>query len=89
MFQAPQYQTIYEIVISGSEIPEWFSHQSLGVEVNIKEPYSHLCNELIGIAVCVVFCSQEQEQEYNPFYARGIGCFLIANGKKVGSAPAY
>ena len=48
MFQglSPQFpRTRYDIVIRGTEIPEWFSHQSLGAELNIKEPYSHLCNE--------------------------------------------
>jgi hypothetical protein len=43
-----------QIVIPGSEIPEWFSHQSMGPEVNIKLHYSHLCNDFMGIALCVV-----------------------------------
>ena len=45
------------MVFPGSEIPEWFSHQCMGDEVHIMEPFSHLCNDWIGIAVCVVFCS--------------------------------
>ena len=59
MFQgiSPRYSR-YEIGLPRSEIPKWFSHQSIGGEVNVKEP-SHLCNELIGIAVCAVFCSPE------------------------------
>ena len=44
-----------KIVIPGSKISEWFSHQGMGVEVNIKQ-HSHLYNECMGIAVCVVFC---------------------------------
>ena len=74
----------FYIVIPGSEIPAWFSHQSLGAEVNIKEPYSHLCNELMGIAVCVVFCSQE----HHPYHQilrppSQISCTLIANGERM------
>uniref|UniRef100_A0A2N9IVR2 TIR domain-containing protein n=1 Tax=Fagus sylvatica TaxID=28930 RepID=A0A2N9IVR2_FAGSY len=43
-----------QIVIPGSEIPEWFSHQSMGPEVNIKLHYSDLCNDVMGIALCAV-----------------------------------
>ena len=34
--------------------PEWLSHQSMGAEVNIKEPV-HQCNEWMGIVDCYVF----------------------------------
>jgi hypothetical protein len=59
MFQGlyPQYPEYPQIVIPGSEISEWFSHQSMGPEVNIKLHYSHLCNDFMGIALCVVLCS--------------------------------
>uniref|UniRef100_A0A2N9I7T0 ADP-ribosyl cyclase/cyclic ADP-ribose hydrolase n=1 Tax=Fagus sylvatica TaxID=28930 RepID=A0A2N9I7T0_FAGSY len=40
---------------------EWFTHQSMGDEANIKEP-SNLCNEWMGIALCVVFCSHPHHQ---------------------------
>ena len=45
------------MVIPGSVIPKWFIHQSIGAEVNIKEHSSHLCDEWIGIVVCIVFSS--------------------------------
>ena len=87
MFQAPQYRTRHDIVISGSEIPAWFSHQSLGAEVNIKEPYSHLCNELMGIVVCVVFCSQDNHPHHQIDNYHHLTCWLIANGKQMSVAP--
>ena len=62
---------MYQIVIPGSEIPEWFSHQSMGAEVNIKEPV-HLCNEWMGIVACYVFYQSHNNVCLN-FY-------LIANG---------
>ena len=55
MFQGHslQYpQNIYDVIIPGSEIPEWFTHQSMGDEANIKEP-SNLCNECIGFSLFV------------------------------------
>ena len=62
MFQGltPQYRpycTYPQFVIPGSEIPEWFSHQSMGPEVNIKLHYSHLCSDFMGIALCAMVCS--------------------------------
>jgi hypothetical protein len=64
------------IVIPGSEIPEWFSHQSMGPEVNIKLHYSHLCNEVMGIAVCAVVCSDATSH-------KGIKWNFIVNGNEI------
>ena len=44
----------YGLSISRSEIPKWFSHQNVGVSVNLQVP-SDLCNKLVGIAMCVGF----------------------------------
>lgn len=73
----------YEIVIPGSEMLEWFRHQSMGAEVNIKQP-SHLYNEWMGIVVCIVFCSHDVDHQIScliPMY-----CSLTANGKRISPA---
>nr|POF21596.1 peroxidase 5 [Quercus suber] len=78
---SPNFQdNRYEIVFPGSEILEWFSHQCTGNEVNIMEPSSHLCNEWIGIAVCVVFCSYPHRQ-INSGYS--VCCKLTVNGERI------
>ena len=79
------------MVFPGSEIPKWFSHQCMGDEVKIMEPFSHLCNDWIGIAVCVVFCPLLR----CPIYQGTVQFKLRANGKdmsfvgKKGRCSAY
>jgi hypothetical protein len=70
---SPQYP---QIVIPGSEIPEWFSHQSMGPEVNIKLHYSDLCNDVMGFAVCAVVCSDATPYKY-------INWRFIVNGNEI------
>ena len=65
-----------QIVIPGSEIPEWFSHQSMGPEVNIKLHYSDLCNDVMGIALCAVVCSDATSYKY-------INWRFIVNGNEI------
>uniref|UniRef100_A0A2N9GEN0 ADP-ribosyl cyclase/cyclic ADP-ribose hydrolase n=1 Tax=Fagus sylvatica TaxID=28930 RepID=A0A2N9GEN0_FAGSY len=70
---SPQDVFNMNIVIPGSEIPKWFSHQSIGAEVYLKEP-SHLRNDWIGIALCAVFCSNRNDGL--------LSWSLIVNGNK-------
>ena len=50
MFQSPYDLGHQNFIIPGSEIPEWFSHQSEGTSLNLQGP-----SDCTGIAVCVVF----------------------------------
>ena len=47
-----------EIIIPGREIPKWFNHECTGHELNIRVP-SFGFDELMGIALCVVFVPNE------------------------------
>ena len=49
VFQRPDLG-LQNILIPGSRIPKWFSHQSEGASLNLQEPPG-----FIGIALCVVF----------------------------------
>ena len=80
MFQglSPNYHgEKYDVVFPGSEIPKWFSHHCMGNEVNIMEPFSHLCKDWIGIAVCIVFCTFS----CHPTYGGPVRFSLRANGE--------
>ena len=87
MFQglSPNYfEEKYDVVFPGSEMPEWFSHHCMGNEVNIMEPFSHLCNDWIGIAVCIAFFPLPCEEIcYGPvkFQLRANGKYMSVIGK--------
>ena len=76
---------ILDIIVPGSEIPKWFRHQSIGAEISIQVPYSLLCNEWMGIAVCVVFCCLPHHQIHVDNCH--LFCRLIVNGKQINLAP--
>nr|POE88564.1 disease resistance protein rps4 [Quercus suber] len=71
-YDHPNFTRRYDMIIPGSVIPKWFIHQSIGVEVNIKEP-SHLCDDWMGIAICVGFSPSRHHF--------ATSCKFIANGK--------
>ncbi|KAK9996347.1 hypothetical protein SO802_021033 [Lithocarpus litseifolius] len=79
------YNWRYDMFIPGSVIPKWFRYQSMGSEVNIKEPSSHLCtNEWMGIAVCVVFGSLPHHLIMSDCL---MSCQLIVNGNNLSATP--
>ncbi|XP_050240615.1 disease resistance protein RUN1-like isoform X2 [Quercus robur] len=83
-FQDFDNKWYYEILIPGSVIPKWFSHQSMGAKVTITVS-SYLCDEWMGIAVCVVFCSLPHHQ----IDLEGVlECWLMVNGKYMSCAPS-
>ena len=83
-FQDFHNKWYYEILIPGSVIPKWFSHQSMGAKVTITVS-SYLCDEWMGIAVCVVFCSLPHHQ----IDLEGVlECWLMVNGKYMSYAPS-
>ncbi|TQD82780.1 hypothetical protein C1H46_031657 [Malus baccata] len=48
-----------DVVWPGSEIPKWFSNQSVGTSVNVKLPPPS-CTDWLGIAFCLIFQDPNQ-----------------------------
>ena len=56
MFHGPQDYPFYHLVISGSEILKWFSHQNAGGSVNLQVSSDLLCNKIDGNRCVCCFC---------------------------------
>ncbi|CAL8988527.1 unnamed protein product [Prunus brigantina] len=69
----------YEIVMPGSEIPSWFSHQTLGSSVSVQLPRNWHDNKWMGYALCAVF------QVFGSGWE--LDCLLKVNGKEQYPAP--
>ena len=70
----------YGLIILGSEISNWFNHQSVGASVDLQLP-SALLDQYIGIVVCAVFVVQKP----HPFdqlsrSKRRLVCYLKVKG---------
>ena len=52
--QSGRLPGMLEVIIPRREIPKWFNHECTGHELNIQVP-SCGCDDLIRIALCVVF----------------------------------
>ena len=84
MFQELHYQEStkkgrFDVVIPGSEVPNWFRHQSMGASINLEVP-SNLFKQFRGIVVCAVF-GPHQHHPHNPHHDMVLACYFIANGK--------
>ena len=76
-----EYDYAYDLIFPGNRIPRWFNHQTKGTEINLKVP-SHLRDEWMGIAICVVFCSTPP-YETNPIDHCTVFFLLKTNREKV------
>ena len=63
----PQNNYWFRVAIPGSEIPVWFSNQSVGDSVTEKFPLDASNSKLIGFAACALIVPQE-----NPSAHRGV-----------------
>ncbi|XP_031286857.1 uncharacterized protein LOC116145547 [Pistacia vera] len=57
----------FEMVIPGSEIPEWFQHQGETSSIKIEKPLDSCDNKMVGYAVCCVF----EVYEHQPTLSEG------------------
>jgi hypothetical protein len=68
------------LIIPGSEIPKWFSHQSVGASLNLQVPLEGCNNNnWEGIVVCPVFVLRQ----HNPFVEDiNLRCRFKSNGNQ-------
>ena len=55
------------VVIPGSEIPKWISHQNAGASMNLQGP-----SDFMGIAVCAIFVLR-QHHPFHQIYSKNSG----------------
>ncbi|PRQ22171.1 putative leucine-rich repeat domain, L domain-containing protein [Rosa chinensis] len=90
----------FQIVIPGSNIPEWFSHRSGGRSLSVKLPPDWDSSRFMGFAVCVVFVLHEHHQvdeldihQFKNFNTtHHLVCCLELNGRELdvyGRQPAF
>ncbi|KAM5551800.1 hypothetical protein ABKV19_026581 [Rosa sericea] len=89
----------FQIVIPGSNIHEWFSHQSIGCSLSVRPAYWNN-SRFLGFALCAVFVLHEHHQvdelyvdEFKTFNAtHHLVCCLKLDGRELkvyGNQPAF
>ena len=86
MFQESTITERFDVVIPGSEVPNWFRHQSVGASINLEVP-SYLFKQFRGIALCAVFGPHQHCLPNHRSYDLCLTCNLRTNGNSVGSQP--
>ncbi|PRQ55309.1 putative winged helix-turn-helix DNA-binding domain, leucine-rich repeat domain, L [Rosa chinensis] len=106
MLKAFMYQGIsnnretFQIVIPGRNIPEWFSHWSVGCSVSVSLPAHSKNSRVLGFVLCAVFVVQEHHRidklyidEFKTFNAtHHLVCCLKLDGRELemyGRQPAF
>ena len=84
MFQESNITRRFDVVIPGSEVPNWFRHQSVGASINLEMP-SNLFKQFRGIALCAVFRPHQHRPPSHHSYK--LLCQFKANGYKFGVRP--
>ncbi|PRQ55275.1 putative toll-like receptor, P-loop containing nucleoside triphosphate hydrolase [Rosa chinensis] len=90
----------FQMVIPGSNIPEWFSHRSVGCSLSVSLPAHWNESRLLGFALCAVFVLHEHHRvdelyidEFKTFNAtHHLVCCLKLDGRELevyGRQPAF
>ncbi|XP_050286575.1 TMV resistance protein N-like [Quercus robur] len=85
-FQESTIKERFDVVIPGSEVPNWFRHQSVGASINPEVP-SYSFKQFRGIALCVVFGPHQHRPPNNLAYPLYLSCHFKANGKGFRDCP--
>ncbi|PRQ21989.1 putative toll-like receptor, P-loop containing nucleoside triphosphate hydrolase [Rosa chinensis] len=76
--QAFSDHKVFQFVVPGNEIPEWYNHRSVGSSITVELHPGWFSNKWMGFACCVAF---RLLKPLPPFVMWSINCELSANGK--------
>ena len=86
MFQVSTIKERFDVVFPGSEVPNWFRHQSVGASINLEVP-SSLDKQFRGIAFCAVFGPPQHRPPNLPSYELQLHCHFKVNGNDLSFGP--
>lgn len=54
----------FDVMVTGSVIPEWFSHQAVDSSIKVQLPHNvHNDSQWMGVALCCIFVNDDDSRD--------------------------